>query len=71
MEFVVILRDGQRHEVEADVFEVEISDPPAKRLLRIAFGAEGAKPSRWWPGERVVLVQRRNGHLLEQVWPAE
>lgn len=65
IEWVITLRNGQRHEVEArrydrrtladDSLHHEFSSPP--------------DPPKHWPDHQVVLIQRRNGHLLEQVWP--
>lgn len=59
-EWVVTLRNGKRKEFEAESF---MHFPEW-----IEFGP--TRPvNRSWPLEQVVLVQRRDGHHLEQVWP--
>lgn len=63
-EWVVTLRNGRRHEIEAESHER--ADQAGWR--HEFWTAEGL--ARWWPEDLVTLVQRRDGHRLEQVWPA-
>lgn len=66
-EWVVTLRNGKRHELEADAFSANIEHG---ETTAIGLGADAdEEPRISWPVEQVVLVQRRNGHLLEEVWP--
>lgn len=66
-EWVVTLRNGQRKEIEAESFDVEEKWPPGA-VVAVSFIGARDRLMRW-PAEQVVLVQRRNGHHLEQVWP--
>lgn len=66
IEWVVITRNGQRHELTAPWWETrwEAGSGWSHRFSTLPVVRE-------WPGEQVTLVQRRNGHLLQQVWPVE
>lgn len=62
-EWVVTLRDGRRIDVESERYEARVVDGVTVHC----FTGPPRSPTY---GDRVTLVQRRDGHLLEQVWPA-
>lgn len=64
-EWVVTLRNGQRHDVEAVRYDRRTL---ADESVHHEFSTPHAQP-RHWPDEQVTLVQRRDGHHLKQVWP--
>lgn len=61
-EFVVTLRNGRRVDVEAAEYEHAPGGSPSHRFM-------GAEANAVYSDDLVLLVQRRNGHLLEQLWP--
>lgn len=71
-EYVVTLTDGTRHDdVAAETYERVHVPVRATAEWRHEFRSRPPGLSRWWPEDRILLVQRRDGHLLEQVWPLE
>lgn len=66
-EWVVTLRNGQRHEIEADRYDRRTL---ADGTIHHEFSTPPNQP-RHWPDEQVTLIQQRRGHHLDQVWPKE
>lgn len=60
----MVTRNGRRHEIEADTHKRALVANEWRHELWDANGL-----ARFWPEEQVVVVQRRDGHRLEQVWP--
>lgn len=63
-EYVVTLRNGQRQEVESTHYECRYDGDTIVHCFT-------GPPSSPTYDDRVLCVQRRNGHLLEQVWLVE
>lgn len=66
-EFVVTLRAGWRVDVEADTY---LRTDRAELTHEFIVGSGVVIPVMTYPDSRVACVQRRDGHLLEQLWPA-
>lgn len=68
-EWVVTLRNGQRHDVEAERYDRRTM---ADGSVHHEFSSPNAgQQPRSFPAATVTLVQKRRDHLLDQVWPAE
>ncbi len=66
-DWVVTLRNGQQHDVEAQRYDRRTL---ADGSMHHEFSTPPDQP-RHWPDVQVVRVQERDGYRLVQVWPRE